>query len=110
MNSIVSVSSISKKYQLPLSNKEVSKSLMNRIFSKREFEEYWAVKDISFTLNKGDKLGIIGNNGAGKSTLLKILSKIKNLLFRFPLITEYKNYEDAYRMSNYLLHILDHYI
>ena len=76
MNSIVSVSSISKKYQLPLSNKEVSKSLVNRIFSKREFVEYWAVKDISFTLNKGDKLGIIGNNGAGKSTLLKILSKI----------------------------------
>ena len=76
MNSIVSVSSISKKYQLPLSSKEVSKSLVNRIFSKREFEEYWAVKDVSFTLNKGDKLGIIGNNGAGKSTLLKILSKI----------------------------------
>jgi lipopolysaccharide transport system ATP-binding protein len=76
MNSIVSVSSISKKYQLPLSNKEVSKSLVNRIFSKREYEEYWAVKDVSFTLNKGDKLGIIGNNGAGKSTLLKILSKI----------------------------------
>ena len=56
MNSIVSVSSISKKYQLPLSNKEVSISLVNRIFSKREFEEYWAVKDVSFTLNKGDKL------------------------------------------------------
>jgi lipopolysaccharide transport system ATP-binding protein len=76
MNSIVSVSSISKKYRLPLSNKEVDKSFLNRIFSKREFEEYWAVKDVSFTLNKGDKLGIIGNNGAGKSTLLKILSKI----------------------------------
>ena len=51
MNSIVSVSSISKKYQLPLSNKEVSKSLVNRIFGKREFEEYWAVKDISFIKN-----------------------------------------------------------
>jgi ABC-type polysaccharide/polyol phosphate transport system ATPase subunit len=75
MNNIVSLSSISKKYRLPLSNKEVDKSFVNRIFSKREFEEYWAVKDVSFTLNKGDKLGIIGNNGAGKSTLLKILSK-----------------------------------
>ncbi|MSZ02525.1 MAG: ATP-binding cassette domain-containing protein, partial [Actinobacteria bacterium] len=76
MNSIVSVSSISKKYQLPLSKKEASNSFLNSFFTKRKYEEYWAVNDVSFTLNKGDKLGIIGNNGAGKSTLLKILSKI----------------------------------
>ena len=76
MNSIVSVSSISKKYQLPLSKKEASNFFVNKFFSKTKYEEYWAVNDVSFTLNKGDKLGIIGNNGAGKSTLLKILSKI----------------------------------
>ncbi len=76
MNSIVSVSSISKKYQLPLSKKEASNSFFNNFFTKRKYEEYWAVNDVSFSLNKGDKLGIIGNNGAGKSTLLKILSKI----------------------------------
>ena len=76
MNSIVSVSSISKKYKLPLSKKEASNSFLNNFFSKRKYEEYWAVNDVTFSLNKGDKLGIIGNNGAGKSTLLKILSKI----------------------------------
>ena len=76
MNSIVSVSSISKKYRLSLTKKEVSQTFFNKIFSNKEIEEYWAVNDVSFTLNKGDKLGIIGNNGAGKSTLLKILSKI----------------------------------
>ena len=76
MNSIVSVSSISKKYQLPLSKKVDSGSFLNKFFTKKKYEEYWAVNDVSFTLNKGDKLGIIGNNGAGKSTLLKILSKI----------------------------------
>ena len=50
--------------------------IVRKIRGNYHIQEFWADKDISFELNKGDMLGLIGANGAGKSTLLKAVSGI----------------------------------
>lgn len=50
--------------------------LLRRIQGKYHVQEFWADRNVSFALEKGDMLGIIGSNGAGKSTLLKAVSGI----------------------------------
>lgn len=50
--------------------------VMRRLKGNYHVTEFWADKNVSFSLEKGDMLGIIGSNGAGKSTLLKVVSGI----------------------------------
>ena len=54
----------------------IKEYVLRRITGKYQVKEFWADKDITFSINRGDMLGIIGTNGAGKSTLLKAISGI----------------------------------
>ncbi len=56
--------------------KSLKEYVMAMVSGKLKYEEFWALKDVSFEVRKGEVVGIIGRNGAGKSTLLKVISGI----------------------------------
>lgn len=74
----LSFENVSKRYVLKREGGGASsRSLSARLRSWRgNTEEFWAVRDVSFVVERGEVLGIIGHNGAGKSTILKLLSSI----------------------------------
>ena len=76
MDAIV-IDNVSKKFRIPHEKKTtVFQNILGVIRRQFEYEELWALRDVSFAIKQGETFGIIGKNGSGKTTLLKILAKV----------------------------------
>jgi lipopolysaccharide transport system ATP-binding protein len=76
MDAII-VNDVSKRFKLPHEKKRtLFHNLIGIVKRQMSYEEFWALKNVSFEIKKGEAFGIIGKNGSGKSTMLKILAGV----------------------------------
>ncbi|HKM78729.1 MAG TPA: ATP-binding cassette domain-containing protein, partial [Candidatus Bathyarchaeia archaeon] len=76
--SIIQVDDVWKRFRIPHQKRSTILEHVASLlaFEDKSYEEFWALKNIHFSLARGESLGIIGPNGSGKSTLLKLMARV----------------------------------
>jgi ABC-type polysaccharide/polyol phosphate transport system ATPase subunit len=75
--SVIDLDSISVRYRVPQERFGTFKEYLIRRFQGRvNHKDFWALKDVSLRIKRGEVFGIVGRNGAGKSTMLKVVSRV----------------------------------
>ena len=76
-NSIIRVENVSMRFRMANDRVTSIKEMVTKMLKRQvEYKDFWALKNVSFDVKKGEVIGLIGRNGAGKSTILKIISGI----------------------------------
>ena len=76
--SIIQVDDVWKRFRIPHHKRSTILEHVASLlaFEDKSYEEFWALKNIQFSLARGESVGVIGPNGSGKSTLLKLMARV----------------------------------
>ena len=75
--SLIELHNVGVRYRLPRGGiRSIKEYVVQAVRGRLQFDDFWALRDITLSVGRGERLGVIGRNGAGKSTLLQLMARV----------------------------------